>query len=244
MPYLALGYPSLPTSLDLAEAAVENGADLLELGVPFSDPLADGPVIQRATQAALSQGVTLTTCLESVRQLRQRGMRTPLLLMGYYNPILAYGLTRFGRDCGEVGVDGLIVPDLPPEEGAALRSACGSAGVGITYLLAPTSTQERIGLVTASSQGFVYLVSVTGVTGARDRLSPGLRDFVMRVRSVTAKPLAVGFGISSPSQAREVAAVANGVIVGSAIVRLAGGADPRTRVGEFVHDLRQAMVRD
>ena len=244
MPYLALGYPSLDASLEMATAAVANGADVLELGVPFSDPLADGPVIQRATQAALAQGVTLARCVESVQVLRRRGVRRPLLLMGYYNPILAYGLAQFGRDCGEAGVDGLIVPDLPPEEASELEASCATAGVGITYLLAPTSTEERTRLVAGRSRGFVYLVSVTGVTGARERLPPSIHDFVARVRSVTEKPLAVGFGISSPEQAHDVAAVADGVIVGSAIVRLAGGRDALDRVGEFVGALRRAMVRD
>ena len=243
MPYLALGYPTLETSIDMAETAVAKGADMLELGVPFSDPLADGPVIQRATQVALEQGTTVERCLESVRVLRRRGVTAPLILMGYYNPIQAYGLPQFGQACGDAGVDGLIVPDLPPEESAELETACAPHGVGLTYLLAPTSTEERARLVAARSQGFVYLVSVTGVTGARDRLPRMLGEFVARVRRVTRKPLAVGFGISSPQQAHQVAAFADGVIVGSAIVQLASGRNGTDRVGEFVGALRQAVVR-
>jgi tryptophan synthase alpha chain len=243
MPYLPLGYPTLAHSLELVEAAVANGADMIELGIPFSDPLADGPVIQAATQVALDRGMTLSRCIDAVRTLRHRGIHVPLLLMGYTNPILAYGPSGFGRDCADVGVDGLIVPDLPPEEGGALEQSLSSGGVSLTYLLAPTSTEERIDLITGRSEGFVYLVSVTGVTGAREQLPPSLGDFVKRTRAHTDKPLAVGFGISNPQQARSVASIADGVIVGSAIVRLSGGSDSVRRVGEFVRSMRQAVAR-
>ena len=225
IPYLTLGYPTLQASLELAQAAIAAGADLLELGVPFSDPLADGPVIQGATHTALQQGTTVARCLELARHLRQRENMVPLIFMGYYNPILAYGEQAFCRACSEVGVDGLIVPDLPPEEGAGLESACRTFGLALIYLLAPTSTPERIRLVTQRSQGFVYLVSVAGITGAREHLPPDLSAFVDRVRAMTHKPLAVGFGISSPLQARQVAELADGVVVGSALVRLAGAPD-------------------
>jgi len=243
MPYLTLGFPTLEGSLRLVEAAIANGADMVELGVPFSDPLADGPIIQHATQVALERGITLPKCLEAVRSLRQRGIAVPLMLMGYFNPISAYGEAAFAQACAEAGVDGLIVPDLPPDEAATLEDFCACHAVGLTYLLAPTSSPRRMRLVTSRSRGFVYLVSVAGVTGPRDCLPPMLADFVQRVRAVTHRPLAVGFGISTPAQAREVAAIADGVIVGSAIVKLAGTSDGVARVGQFVSDLRRAVSR-
>lgn len=237
MPYLPLGYPTPEQSLDLVEAVVAGGADILELGIPFSDPLADGPTIQRATHVALQQGMTVARCLEMARSLRQREITVPFIFMGYYNPILAYGEEEFCRACREVGVDGLIVPDLPPGEGEALERACRQCGLALIYLLAPTSTPARVRLVTKRSGGFVYLVSVAGTTGARDRLPPDLAAFVSRVRGVTTKPLAVGFGISTPEQAGQVAALADGVIVGSALVRRAEGENGRERVKTFVRGL-------
>lgn len=242
MPYLTLGYPTPETSLALVEATVAGGADLLELGVPFSDPLADGPTIQQATHVALQQGMTMARCLEMVSTLRSRGITVPILLMGYYNPILSYGDMALCRKCRDVGVDGLIVPDLPPEEGETLERACRQHGLALIYLLAPTSPPERIRLVTERSQGFVYLVSVTGITGARDALPPDLAAFVEQVRATTDKPLAVGFGIGQPEQAAQVACLADGVIVGSALVRLAGESRGREKVGAFVAKLRRAVA--
>ena len=243
MPYLTIGYPTAERSLALVEAAVEGGADLLELGIPFSDPVADGPTIQRATQIALEQGMTVERCLEAAAALRQRGVTSPFLFMGYYNPILAYGEEAFCAACREIGVDGLIVPDLPPGEGERLESGCGDRGLAQVHLVAPTTPTERVRAVSERSEGFVYLVSITGVTGARDRLSPDLKAFVERVRGVTDKPLAVGFGISGPEQAAEVAAVADGVIVGSAMLRRAAEADGIEQVRGFVADLRRAARR-
>jgi tryptophan synthase alpha chain len=222
MPYSVLGYPTPAISLEVAQTLVAAGADLLELGVPFSDPLADGPIIQAAAQRALENGVTLAGCIAMVADLRARGVQTPALLMGYVNPILAYGVQRFVTDSAAAGVDGFIVPDLPPEEAGELEAACQSHGLALVYLLAPTSSPDRIALVAEKSQGFIYLVSLTGVTGARDTLPPGLADFVARVRSATHQPLAVGFGIGSGEQARAVAQLADGVIVGSALVQRAG----------------------
>jgi tryptophan synthase alpha chain len=242
VPYLTLGYPNPEKSLALAEAAVAGGADLLELGVPFSDPLADGPVIQRATHAALQQGTTVARCFQMAASLRQRKIVIPLIFMGYYNPILAFGEEAFCRACREAQVDGLIVPDLPPEEGVHLEESCAKYGLALIYLLAPTSTTERIQLVTARSRGFVYLVSVAGITGTRDRLPSDLNAFVNRVRSATDKPLAVGFGISTPEQARQVAKNADGVVVGSALVRLAAAPDAANQIRSFVTELRQAVT--
>jgi len=241
MPYLPLGYPTPETSLAMVEVVVAGGADMLELGVPFSDPLADGPTIQGATHVALQQGMTVARCLEMAQELRQRGTTLPFIFMGYYNPILAYGEESFCRACREIGVDGLIVPDLPPGEGEMLERACRQHGLALIYLLAPTSTPDRVRLVTERSQGFVYLVSVAGITGARGSLPPDLAAFVDRVRAVTDKPLAVGFGISTPEQAGQVAALADGVIVGSALVRLTGETDGREKVKAFVAGLRQAV---
>jgi tryptophan synthase alpha chain len=220
MPYFTLGYPTLETSLDIIEGLAAS-ADLIELGVPFSDPLADGPTIQHSSQIALENGVTLKSCLESVRALRGRGVDIPLLLMGYVNPILAYGVTRFAADAAEAGASGFIVPDLPPEEADELSEACADHNLALVYLLAPTSTDERVAYVASRSSGFVYLVSLTGVTGARDSLPPDLEAFVERVRAATGKPLAVGFGIGTPEQAELVGGHADGVIVGSALVAAA-----------------------
>jgi len=242
IPYVTLGHPTLEISLTLATAAIESGADLLELGVPFSDPLADGPVIQRATQSALNQGVTVVRCLELAQTLRQQKPEIPLLFMGYANPILTYGEEAFCRACTVAGVDGLIVPDLPPEEGRGLEAACRHHGLALVYLLAPTSTPQRVELVAQRSRGFVYLVSITGTTGSRDRLPADLPAFVERVRAATDKPLAVGFGIATAQQAGLVAVLADGVIVGSALVGLAEQVNAESKVRSFVADLRAAMT--
>jgi tryptophan synthase alpha chain len=240
MPYMVLGYPTPEISLQVAQTLVEAGADLLELGVPFSDPLADGPTIQAATHQALNQGVTLAKCIALVAEMRNRKLRTPALLMSYINPILAYGVHRCAMDSAAAGVDGFIVPDLPPEEAGELEDACREYGLAMVYLLAPNSPPERIALVAQKSQGFIYLVSLTGVTGARDSLPTGLADFVARVRVVTHKPLAVGFGIGSGQQAKVIAQLADGVIVGSALVRQAG--QSTEGVGALARELRQALA--
>jgi tryptophan synthase alpha chain len=239
MPYAVLGYPTPDLSLQVVQALVAAGADLLELGVPFSDPLADGPTIQAATQCALERGVTLADCIAMVAELRTRGIDTPALLMGYVNPILAYGIERFVADSAGAGVDGFIVPDLPPEEAKELEVACQQHGLALVYLLAPTSPLPRIELIAERSQGFIYLVSLTGVTGARNRLPPDLADFVARVRNVTRKPLAVGFGIGSGKHAQAVAQLADGVIVGSALVQRAG--QSLESVHELAAELRRAL---
>ncbi len=239
MPYSVLGYPTREGSLDVVQTLAASGADLLELGVPFSDPLADGPTIQAATQQALRNGVTVAECIAMVAELRARGVETPALLMGYINPILAYGTERFVVDSAAAGADGFIVPDLPPEEAGELEAFCLRHGLALVYLLAPTSPPDRIALIAERSQGFIYLVSITGVTGARDALPPGLDNFVARVRAVvadrlpTGKPLAVGFGIGSGAQAKAVARLADGVIVGSALVHAAG---------QSIESLRQLAI--
>jgi tryptophan synthase alpha chain len=223
MPYHAMGYPDRRTTLAVIETLSASGAGLFEIGIPHSDPLADGPTIQTATYTALMQGTTVKDCLAMCRELRTAGVDQPFCAMTYYNPLFAYGVQRFVDDAVLAGIDGLIVPDLPPEEAEELETACRQSGLATIYLLAPTSTDERIRVVARHSTGFIYLVSVTGITGARTELPPDLAAFVSRVRRQTDLPLAVGFGIATGSQAAAVAAVADGVIVGSALVRAAGG---------------------
>jgi tryptophan synthase alpha chain len=241
MPYSVLGYPTRQAGLEVIKTLAAVGADLLELGVPFSDPLADGPTIQAATQKSLENGTTVKECLAMVRELRQQGVETPALLMGYVNPLLAYGLEQFVADAAAAGIDGLIVPDLPPEEAAELEAACAQHGLALVFLLAPTSTPDRIELVAERSQGFIYLVSLTGVTGARADLPPDLTDFIQRVRTETDKLLAVGFGIGNGAQAHAVGQIADGVIVGSALVKRAG--ESLDSVRELAVELRAALVR-
>jgi tryptophan synthase alpha chain len=242
MPYLTLGYPQRESALTLVPALVEAGADLIELGVPFSDPLADGATIQAAAQQALANGMTLSLCLKQAAALRARGMTAPFVLMGYYNPILQMGQERFAHRAAVAGVDGVIVPDLPPEESDVLRSALQAREIDLIFLLPPTSGDGRVQFVTGHTSGFLYLVSLTGVTGARDHLPPDLESFVARVRSATELPLAVGFGISTPAQAAQVARIADGVIVGSALIKAIGtGEDPLVAAGAFIASLRAGM---
>lgn len=242
MPFLTLGYPQRDSALSLVPAIADAGADILELGVPFSDPLADGATIQAASQRALRNGMTLHVCLEQVATLRARGATLPFVLMSYYNPILQFGLEAFAASAAVAGVDGLIVPDLPPEEAGAAQAALDAHGVDLVLLLAPTSDAQRITTVAHQSRSFLYLVSLVGVTGARDQLTADLTGFVDRVRAVTDKPLAVGFGIGTPEQAAQVAHIADGVIVGSALVREIGGAaSPETTAASFVRALRNGI---
>jgi tryptophan synthase alpha chain len=224
--FLTVGYPDVDSTLKLVPALVEGGADLIELGIPFSDPLADGPTIQKASFHALKQGVTIDTCLEVVRKLRANGLEAPLVPMGYYNPIMAYGMERFTVAAAEAGIDGLIVVDLPPEESDEFLEACKAADLRLIYLIAPTSTEERIQEVAKRASGFVYCVSVTGVTSARDKLAPNLAEFVGRVRNTTNLPIAVGFGISQPEHFEAVGRIADAAVIGSAIVDEIANSDP------------------
>jgi tryptophan synthase alpha chain len=248
MPYFTLGYPDFETSLDIIAACCENGADLMELGIPFSDPLADGPTIQHSTQAALENGMTVARCLDAVRQLRARGVTTPFVLMGYVNPILAYGMEKFVNDAADAGADGFIVPDLPPEEAGDLLEFARGRGMPVSFLLAPNSPPRRIALAIEKSSGFIYLVSVMGITGARGELPSHLAGFAARVRASlrTPLPLAVGFGISTGAQAHAVGQIADGVIVGSALIKavthaLDTGAAPVAAAGAFVREMRAAL---
>jgi tryptophan synthase alpha chain len=241
MPYFTLGFPDRATSLDVVEG-IAPYSDLIELGVPFSDPLADGPTIQRSTQIALENGTSTADCLAMVGELRRRGVEKPFLLMGYYNPVLAYGIEAYVRDAAAAGADGFIVPDLPPEEAGEFEQAAQAAGLAFIHFLAPTSSAERIANVAARAQGFIYLVSLTGVTGARTQVQADLGAFVARVRAQTAVPLAVGFGIGTPEQAAKVGALADGVIVGSALVNAADKAEDKAgAAAAFVASLRDGL---
>jgi tryptophan synthase alpha chain len=243
MPYFTLGYPDVETALDVIEA-MAGSSDLLELGIPFSDPLADGPTIQNSTQIALENGVTVAGCMEMAARLRGRGVSTPACFMSYYNPILAYGIERFVNDARSAGIQGVIVPDLPPEEAGELAGYASEAGIAYVYFLAPTSNEARIRQVTAKANGFIYLVSLTGVTGARQALQSDLEAFVGRVRAFTEIPLAVGFGISTPEQAASVGALADGVIVGSALVNAVNEADNKAAAAQaFTGALQTALVK-
>jgi tryptophan synthase alpha chain len=240
IPYVTVGYPSIEATLNVVPLLAEKGCDIVELGIPFSDPIADGVTIQRAAFSALQNGVTPQLCLDVAEELRRK-VHVPLLFMTYYNPVYGYGIERFCAACAGSGVDGLIIPDLPPEEGTELEIATGENDLDLVYLLTPTSTGERIKMVAGRSRGFIYLVSVTGVTGARDTLPVDLRPFVSRVREVARQPLCLGFGISTPEQAKMVAQVADGVIVGSKIIQLMENDSSLSSVGDFVASLRNAI---
>ena len=238
--FTVAGHPDPETGARVLRAIADGGADIIEMGIPFSDPLADGTTIQQASYHSLSHGTTPAMCLEVAGRLRAK-TTVPLVFMTYYNPIHSFGVEAFCRECERAGVSGLIVPDLPPEEGADLEDMAKRHSVDVIYLLAPTSTEERVREVAARSRGFIYLVSLTGVTGAREDLPSELEDFVRRVRQHTTTPLCVGFGISTPEQARRVAQVADGVIVGSRLVQLLGEEDPLPKVEAFASSLRTAI---
>ena len=237
MPYLMGGFPDLQTSLEAGLAAVDAGADLLELGIPFSDPLADGPVIHAAATDALAGGATPHGVLGVCEQL---AAKVPVVLMVYANIVLTAGAQAFALRAAAAGASGLIVPDLPHDESGEVRGACDAEGLALVPLVAPTTTPGRIASIGADARGFVYTVSLTGTTGERQTLPEGLAETVERVRASTDVPVAVGFGISTPEQARTVAGVADGVIVGTRVVRAAaeGGAEA---VGSLVAELASAL---
>jgi tryptophan synthase alpha chain len=217
--YLVCGHPSLEETVELALALERGGASVIELGVPFSDPIADGPTIQRAATAALERGTTFPDCLAVARAIRARS-DIPLVAMGYANPLIAYGMDRACADAAAAGIDGLIVADLPPEEANGYIASAKAHGLDTIFLVAPTSTDDRIERAVAASSGFVYCVSLTGVTGARSDLATGASDLLARVREATDLPAALGFGISTPAHVAEVAPFVDAVVVGSAIIDL------------------------
>ncbi len=244
IPFLTVGDPDIETSEALVLSMVEAGADLIELGVPFSDPTAEGPTIQRSSQRALAGGTSLRAILELVSRLRSR-VEVPLILMGYANPVFAMGFARFPKLAAEVGVDGIIIPDLPPEEGKELFQHCNDAGVDGILLAAPTTSPERLAMLAKESRGFLYYVSLTGVTGARSELATGVEQGVRAARAAGSVPVCVGFGISTPDHAAQVAAFADGVVVGSAVVDRIEAATSRddavSSVAEFIGQLKARL---
>jgi tryptophan synthase alpha chain len=218
IPFVTAGYPSLAMTERLLPALVDGGADVIEIGIPFSDPIADGETVQRTSQIALANGTTLADAIEIVRRVRANGLSTPIVFMGYFNPFLRYGLEGLASDMAGAGVDGLIIPDLPTEESEDVRTALRMHGRDLIFLVAPTSTEERIREVVKRASGFVYCVALTGVTGARTSLSDDLPAYIARIRAQTDLPLAVGFGISKPEHVQEVAKIADGVVIASALI--------------------------
>jgi tryptophan synthase alpha chain len=242
--FFTAGDPSLDVTERLIVEADRRGADVIELGVPFSDPIGDGPVNQRSAERALRAGTSLVRVLETVARVRDR-VRAPLVLMTYYNPVLAFGLKAFARTAVDAGVDGAIVVDMPPEESEPLASEAAAAGLDLVYMVAPTSTPPRVRLIAKKSRGFIYVVSLTGVTGERQELPADLATQIAAIRRVTAMPVCVGFGISTPAQVAAVGRVADGAAVGSAIVRLvearAGSSSLVDDVGKFIAELKAPL---
>jgi tryptophan synthase alpha chain len=243
IPFIVAGDPDLETTEALVIKMAESGADIIELGVPYSDPLADGPTIQAASQRALQKGANLEGVFGLAKKLKE--ITPPLVLLTYFNPIFRYGLKAFAGNCQESGIGGVIIPDLPPEEARPWIEEARKLGVDTIFLAAPTSPPERIRLVSKFSRGFIYYVSITGVTGARGKLPEELKSSVQRIKEESKKPVAVGFGISTPEQAKEVSRFADGVIVGSAVVKIVeevGKNDNLAgRVGDFVASLAAAI---
>lgn len=242
--YITCGDPDLKTTARLVMELERSGVDLVELGMPFSDPLADGPTIQRASERALRQNTTLSGIFTLAKTLKKK-ITIPLVLLSYYNPLLKFGLGRFVKEAKAAGIEGVIVPDLPPEEGKRLKNLADRQDFALIFLVAPTSTPERIRKIVGDASGFIYCVSLTGVTGARRCLPPGVAAKIREIRKVSEKPVAVGFGISTPGQAVGIARFADGIIVGSAIVRVVEAAARKRevvkKVGGFVRPLVKAV---
>lgn len=243
IPFIVAGDPDLGATEALVFKLAESGADIIEIGVPFSDPLADGPTIQAASQRALMKGINIRDIFGMMKRLK--GLAQPLIIMTYFNPIFRYGLKAFAAECKENGIDGVIVPDLPPEEAGPWIKEARASKVDTIFLVAPTSPPERIKRISRWSRGFIYYVSVTGVTGARGKLSEELESAVRQIKELSRKPVSVGFGISTPQQVKEASRFADGVIVGSAIVKIIedymGSPNLITRVGDFVFSLANVL---
>lgn len=244
IPFITGGDPGLAISEDIVVALEEAGADIIEYGAPFSDPVGDGAVIQEASLRALGQGVSLRRIVESIARIRKRS-QVPVLIFTYFNPVLAYGIEAFARDAKGAGADGVLCVDLPPEEADTYRASLHGMGLTTVFLAAPTSTEQRLSLIGSCCDTFIYYISRLGVTGAQQSLASNLRESVERVRRASGKPVAVGFGISTPEQATEVAGIAEGVVVGSAIVRhiadCAGAPETAARAGHYAAALAKAV---
>jgi len=244
VPFFTAGYPDISTSLEYVRVAVDSGADIVELGMPFSDPLADGPLIQYSSHLALKNGVDLLQILDGVKQLRVN-VDVPIVLMGYYNPIWSYGEERFLRDASSAGVDGLIIPDLPVDEAKSYCANIRNNDLSAVFLVAPTSSLTRIELIDKNSTDLVYAVTVTGVTGARTEFGRATDKYLTRLAAMLNKPFVAGFGVSSPQSARHLCRYANGVVIGSKLVSLIR--DSRTtrasftNVGQFLSKVRRAL---
>ena len=238
--YITAGDPNLAVTAKLVRALESSGVDLIELGIPFSDPLADGPVIQAASKRALDRGATLKKIFAAVKALR-RTSEVPIVFMTYYNPVLHYGVGRFMKECRRCGVDGVIVPDLPCEEAKELIRYSRKEKIAAIFLAAPTSTKVRLKAIAKNSAGFIYYVSLTGVTGARTKLPPEVISKVRTIKRMTKKPVCVGFGVSNPGQAKGIAKVADGVIVGSAIVGVIGDS-PKSALVRKVSGLSKRLA--
>ncbi|HLY05889.1 MAG TPA: tryptophan synthase subunit alpha [Rhizomicrobium sp.] len=238
VPFITAGDPDGETSFAILERLPAAGADIVELGVPFSDPMADGPAVQASSQRAIAAGMTLAKVLDMVRRFRKRDLATPVVLMGYYNPIHAYGTARFAKDAAQAGVDGLITVDLPPEEDAVLRTPAAAQHLDIVRLATPTTDEGRLDKILEAAGGFVYYVSVAGVTGTKTFAAEDVRQALRRIRARTTLPCAVGFGIKTADQAAEIARLADGAVVGSSIVaRIAAGLQERLRRAAIVKDV-------
>ncbi|MDK2820238.1 MAG: tryptophan synthase alpha chain [Clostridia bacterium] len=237
--YLSAGDPSLEMTARAVQELSEAGVDIIELGVPFSDPIADGPVIQAASNRALSSLTNLKKIIELVKELRSK-VKIPLVLMSYYNPFLQYGIERLAADLDAAEADGVIIPDLPLEENTFLRESLDKKNIATIPLVAPTTPKERLNKITKTASGFVYCVSLTGVTGAREDLPPGIKEYLERVRDITDIPIAVGFGINGPEQARQLSPLCDGIIVGSAVVRTLHE-EGISKTIELVKKLRQSI---
>lgn len=239
--YMTAGYPDSEASVSAALVLAESGCDIIELGIPFSDPMADGLTIQHSSHLALLNGVTTETCFEIAGRIRGESA-VPLVFMTYLNPVISYGAEEFCARCAATGVDGLIIPDLPPGELPVLDAAAKKHGVDTIYFVAPNSSEQRIRLAADRSSGFIYVVSVTGVTGVREGLSTGLEQVVSEVRKVTDMPLCIGFGIAAPQQAAEAAALADGVIIGSRVIQIMeGDRPPFKKLAGFIRRVRESI---
>ncbi|NPA52141.1 MAG: tryptophan synthase subunit alpha [Aquificae bacterium] len=239
--YFMAGYPNVHDSLDVARLMIRSGTDILEVGIPFSDPVADGTTIQVAHEVALKNGVTPINVFWITKQLKERFPYIPIIAMTYYNPIFVIGEEKFCKTAKESGIDGFIIPDLPPEEAENFKNIANSYGLDVIFLLAPTSNQERIQLVSEMSDSFIYYVSLTGITGARDTLPwEELKTKINQIKSFTDKPVAVGFGVSKKEHSYNLAKIADGVIVGSAIVKLQGKRD-MMGIDKLVRELKEGI---